>query len=426
MMSNLYRNAAEHEVENGITFTEEVILQTLHAIYDQQIDTHKQIDAQLFDQIHKAFDRAISVGVKEQPVDNSFMQELKTNNGVFAAFKTHRMQNDMAHQLLDDKGKLKSFQQFRSDVQDIVSHHRDAWLRTEYDTAIKRARKAAQMRQFINERDVLPNLRWLPSTALNPREEHIPFYDHVWPMDSPFWDDHQPGDAWGCQCDWEATDDPVTDNTGLDAPSILPDKGLRGNPAKSGHLFSHDHPYFPDSCSLCPFNTSQLSIFSNKIKDCYNCHNVTEAVQIARTEHRKALDIVYKEVRHRIVATFGYDSVVALPIGKFGGSGKLKVTPVGLRNCLKVHLHTRTEESKQVLFAALLHPEELRHNSRKLLGETKDMNDPSDVKNVAKKRDRGVVAYNYYEFRYNGALWILGFEEVKNGYEQPYFIAQKK
>ena len=100
------------------------------------------------------------------------------------------MGRDMASKLLDENGNIKSFRQFKQDTEGIVSHHVNAWLRTEYDTAIKRAYRAAEMRQFIDEADVFPNIEWLPSTAVNPRESHMPFYHHIWPVGDPFWDEH--------------------------------------------------------------------------------------------------------------------------------------------------------------------------------------------------------------------------------------------
>lgn len=187
----------------------------LRNIYERRYDPRTQIDAELFEEVSRIFDAATDAGFSGSEAGGDFMEQLHTNNAVFAAFKTHRMGRDMAAQLIDENGEVKSYQQFRRDVEPIADHHVEAWLRTEYDTAIKRAHRAAEMRQFMVEADVLPNIRWLPSTAVNPRESHMPFYDHVWPVDDPFWEEHKPGDEWGCQCGWEATDDPVTDNSGL-------------------------------------------------------------------------------------------------------------------------------------------------------------------------------------------------------------------
>jgi hypothetical protein len=230
----------------------------------------------------RIINQAIDVGYEAPRKESSFKEELKKNAQVFAAFKSHRMGRDMASRLLDENGEVKSYQQFKQDVEGIVSHHVDQWLHTEYDTAIKRAHKAAEMRQFIDESDVFPNIKWLPSTALNPRESHMPFYNHVWPINDPFWEKHKPGDEWGCQCDWEATDEKVTDNSGLGEAAIKPSRGLNGNPARTGQLISDDHPYFPSDCNHCAFHSVQLSLFSNKKKDCYHCKYVLKPIEKAK------------------------------------------------------------------------------------------------------------------------------------------------
>lgn len=258
-----------------------MLAEALKNIYHRRYDTRTEIDAELFEEVNRVFNAATDAGFSGSEAGGDFMQQLRTNNAVFAAFKTHRMGRDMAAQLIDEQGELKSFQQFRSDVEPIADHHVETWLRTEYDTAIKRAHRAAEMRQFISEADVLPNIKWLPSTAVNPRESHMPFYEHVWPIDDPFWEEHKPGDEWGCQCGWEATDEPVTDNTGLGGERIKPSPGLNGNPARTAQIFSDDHPYFPSKCDVCPFKGVQLSLFTDRTKDCYHCKNILKAVQKA-------------------------------------------------------------------------------------------------------------------------------------------------
>ena len=192
------------------------------------------------------------------------------------------MGRDIAARMLDEDGNLKSFEQFKADTKDIVDHQVRRWLRTEFDTAVKRAHRAAEMRQFMEEEDVFPNIEWLPSTAVNPRESHMPFYHHIWPIDDPFWERHKPGDEWGCQCDWRATDEEPTDNTGLGDEAIKPSPGLGGNPARTGQLFSDDHPYFPSDCDHCAFKSTRLRIFSNKQKNCYQCANIIKAIKEAK------------------------------------------------------------------------------------------------------------------------------------------------
>ena len=280
-----------------------MLTEALKNVYHRRYDPRTEIDAQLFAEISRVVNEATDTGFSGSDAGGDFMQQLRTNNDVFAAFKTHRMGRDMAAQLLDAEGNVKPFQQFRSDVEPIASHHVDSWLRTEYDTAIKRAHRAAEMRQFIAEADVLPNLEWLPSTAVNPRESHMPFYHHIWPIDDPFWEDNKPGDEWGCQCGWAATAEEPTDNEGLGGQrAARPSPGLGGNPARTGQVFSDDHPYFPTDCKACPFKTVQLSFFSNRAKDCYRCKNILRAILKAKTApiveeyKRLKIDPDYREV----------------------------------------------------------------------------------------------------------------------------------
>lgn len=232
----------------------------------------------------------VETGYQAPGGESAFVQELRSNTEVFAAFKAHRMGRDMASQLLDKDGNVKPFRQFKQDTEGIVDHHVNAWLRTEYDTAIKRAHRAAEMRQFIDERDVFPNIEWLPSTAVNPREAHKPFYHHIWPVEDPFWEEHKPGDEWGCQCGWQSTDDPVTDNAGLGDGGIAPpSRGLGGNPAKTGQIFTDDHPYFPQDCAHCGFYNASArnrlaSVFYDRSKDCYDCPYIRACIARITTD----------------------------------------------------------------------------------------------------------------------------------------------
>ncbi len=390
----------------------------LKNIYHRRYDPRTEIDAELFEEVGRIFNAATDVGFSGSEAGGDFMQQLRTNNAVFAAFKTHRMGRDMAAQLIDEKGEVKSFQRFRQDVEPIASHHVDRWLRTEYDTAVKRAHRAAEMRQFISEADVLPNIKWLPSTAVNPRESHIPFYDHVWPVDDPFWEEHKPGDEWGCQCGWEATDDPVTDNTGLGGEKqIKPSPGLGGNPARTAQIFSDDHPYFPSKCDVCPFKGVQLSLFTDRTKDCYHCKNILRTVQKAEkatTTKRAKL----AEKKHDVTARI---SKLSLPAPVVHTSPELKY---GTMMCSKSDIrqlvyHAADAESVDVSMKMNRYLDRLRFVR---VEEPKHFTD--------KKQARGLVEYTVYELEVGEQTFVVKCEaRTKDGsdavLERPYSIYKK-
>ncbi|MCF0191322.1 MAG: hypothetical protein HUJ96_08685, partial [Marinilabiliaceae bacterium] len=111
----------------------------------------------------------------------------------------------------------------------------------EYNAAVARCRTAKQWMSFDENRELFPNLRWIPSRSASPREEHRQFWNHVWAKDDEFWTINQPGNLWGCKCDWEETDDPIT--TRGEVNHFRPQQGLKGNPGITHEVFSEDHSY---------------------------------------------------------------------------------------------------------------------------------------------------------------------------------------
>jgi hypothetical protein len=226
-----------------------VLRRALRNIYGKNFHPMTDIEINLFNEICDRINEAARKGFDESGAvdpDDDFRAAILRNNEVFVAFKVHRMQNDMARLLLDSNGNLKPFEQWRKEVMPIASHQVGQWLRTEYNTAVLRAHQAADWQQFEREKDVLPNLRWMPSTSVNPGKDHMVFWGTVRPIDDPFWNEHRPGDRWNCKCDLSSTDDPVTeipDFTRKDNPH----PGLDNNPGKDGKLFSDTHPYIANA-----------------------------------------------------------------------------------------------------------------------------------------------------------------------------------
>lgn len=260
-------------------FSDDFIAQVLHDIYRRgKAQSPIDISPELFRAILSRFNEATAEGMAAADVpdmDDDFRQALRHSNEVFSAFKVHRMQSDMARLLTDSNGDLKPFNQWANDVMPIASHQCGAWLRTEYDTALIRAHQAADWQQFLREADVLPNLKWMPSTSPNPGADHQLFWNTVRPINDPFWNEHRPGDRWNCKCSLTSTDEPCTATPSSDKASN-PQPGLDSNPGTDKAVFSQSHPYFPKSCSSCcfykpGFKDTLRCFFTNRTKDCYNC-----------------------------------------------------------------------------------------------------------------------------------------------------------
>lgn len=287
-----------------IQISEAVLRKALENIYNKKFNVKTDIEPYLYEAVRDIFNQATDEAFVSSDHDKDFQQQLRHSNEVFSAFKVHRAQNDMAARLLDSNGTLKPFNQWLKDVLPIASHQCGAWFKTEYDTAVLRAHQAADWQQFRRERDVLPNLKWMPSTSLHPGEDHRKYWGTIRPIDDKFWNEHRPGDRWNCKCSLSSTDEAVTPVPADDVHSE-PQPGLKGNPGTTGETFSDDHPYFPKSCDSCPFYNPSLkdklkSLFTNRVKDCYHCPYVDGCIY--GTEKNEVKEIK-KEARKQLQGT---------------------------------------------------------------------------------------------------------------------------
>lgn len=94
-------------------------------IYSKEFHPASEIEVCLFNEIWAQINNAAKEGFGQSRAadpDEDFRNEILRNNAVFSAFKVHRMQNDMARLLLDSKGNLKPFEQWKNEVMPIASH----------------------------------------------------------------------------------------------------------------------------------------------------------------------------------------------------------------------------------------------------------------------------------------------------------------
>ncbi len=122
----------------------------------------------------------------------------------------------------------------------MVGKYNQTWLRTEYDTAVRSARIAAQWKDMERTADLYPNVEFLRTRSAEPRQDHLDYVGIIRPLNDSWWDTHAPPLGWNCKCGIRSTDKPITP-----IPSNLTPipEGLQNNPARSGNLFSENHPY---------------------------------------------------------------------------------------------------------------------------------------------------------------------------------------
>lgn len=88
--------------------------------------------------------------------------------------------------------------------------------------------------------------------------------------------------------------------------------------------------------------------------------------------------------------------------------------------------HARNIEEAEMFLEVNQHISKLQPIRISPLGEGKDLNDPKDIANLQKKRDRGITAYHIYELELRGDIWVIKTEIYKNRSEAIYALYKKE
>ena len=222
---------------------------SLRQLYEQVIaDVRNGKAPSIHPELYRAYSENLVSGVSGvfAPSSNSdkyldMQIQFEANTARFAAYKAFHATQQLQRQLADADGVARSPEDFDRMARAVLNTF-NRYQAAEYNTAVARARSAKQWTDFSQPDNMFlfPNLRWIPSRSADPREQHIPFYNRVWAKNDPFWNSNQPGNLWNCKCDWEETDDPVTDGN---PEGLKPARGLEGNPAKTGQIFTDECTY---------------------------------------------------------------------------------------------------------------------------------------------------------------------------------------
>lgn len=291
----------------------------LAKIYRQQFGTSELLGSDILKETEAVFSKAIDRGVPRSTANRTaFNQRLKNSTDVFSVFKVHTQAQEIARQITDDQGNRRSFRDWAAHVQPYLNHQNRTWLRTEYDTAIRRAHDEADWQRYEEDSDIYQCLEWVPTTSAHPGADHQVWWGTVLPIHDEFWTRHRPGDRWNCKCSLRQTNKkPTTAPTPRTAPSAPsapttptpsaptrndPQAGLTAKPG-SGEVFSDDHVYYPEDCRLCPFGGTLYALTSTlafKHKDCNHCDRARKAMCDLGSNATRARRAVNTQIRKEV------------------------------------------------------------------------------------------------------------------------------
>jgi SPP1 gp7 family putative phage head morphogenesis protein len=119
----------------------------------------------------------------------------------FSASKDFHILSDMTAALKGSDGKMRSFDDFRAEVDKMNVKYNQNWLRTEYNQAVASSQCAARWTDFEKHSKSMPFLQYQAVMDGNTRAEHAALNGVIKRVDSDFWDKYYPPNGWGCRCE---------------------------------------------------------------------------------------------------------------------------------------------------------------------------------------------------------------------------------
>jgi len=179
--------------------------------------------------------------------DFKMLNSLRENAYLFSGAKTFQQTLRMT-EALTDGDNVRSFSDFKDEVDKLSVQYNENYLRSEYDTAIASSQNASSWERFEEDADVLPFLTY--QTIGDACDICQPLDNTTLPVGDDFWNSFYPPNHFNCLCICLNSDNDsnVTSKSVVASRvSNLNDKmddTFKMNSGKLGEVFSKDHPYF--------------------------------------------------------------------------------------------------------------------------------------------------------------------------------------
>lgn len=189
--------------------------------------------------------------------------QIEENLALFAGAKQYRVVTDFSP-LTKVADSANDFVKNMLGNANTVSND---WLYTEQNTAGKVANSINEWNAIEEQKDLFPLLEYSAILDERTREDHRELDGVVRPVDDPFWDSFNPPNGYNCRCLLIPTLEGAKDITKTPKVSeeAVPTM-FRNNPAKSGKIFTTNHPYLNNTTTAQKRSNFGLG-FPNEPKD---------------------------------------------------------------------------------------------------------------------------------------------------------------
>lgn len=178
--------------------------------------------------------------IKLDPKIATTVSKLQENLYLFSAAKSYQQLKEMNSFLVDEKGKIRTFSEFKRKVDVVHKNYNKNYLETEYITSKRSAQAVRQWKDIEENADLFPNLIYTTVGDDKVREDHVKLSGIIKAINDPFWDIWYPPNGFRDRCDARPTTKAVTEIKSLPKQA----KGFENNVGKTNTIFTKSHPYF--------------------------------------------------------------------------------------------------------------------------------------------------------------------------------------
>lgn len=201
------------------------------------IDFHEGLTNKTYEVLDKGAGDGYGINYKKSTVG----PQLQKNLYRFSVAKTYQQLEEMQTFLVDEKGQLRSFKDFKEKVETTHETFNRTYLETEYNVAKRSGQAARQWHEYQADKDLFPNLEYWTVGDNQVRKEHKEIHGVIKPIDDVFWDTYYPPNGFRCRCKARQSTKAETGKV----PDFKIDDAFKNNVGKTNQVFSEDgHPYF--------------------------------------------------------------------------------------------------------------------------------------------------------------------------------------
>ena len=281
-----------------VPFDHAVFDRAIKKVFDDKGFTPKMLAAPevrgLIEETYNAINGAIDTAIKtETPPE--LTAALQNNAFIFSGFKAYHCLSEVGLELTDANGHLKSFEEFRKDVEAIDSKYNKNYLYAEYNHAVHTAQMAVKWRQFLEDGDRY-NVQYRTAGDERVRESHQALDGTTLPPSDPFWSFFLPPNGWGCRCDvaqvlrddYPQSDSEAATEAGIESTDSPKLRIFRFNAGQEMSIFPRKHPYLPKGCGNCP-QRGKLNLSNRPDRALPQCRACGEIFRECRRESSRRL-----------------------------------------------------------------------------------------------------------------------------------------